>query len=130
MRRRWLALACLFLSSSFGFLLQTIGWGERIDLLFENRLPRYISAEERSVNLWHNPQKGLLVGEVIEPNSDPIIFEDINHIRWQIILSETQKQTLLSHCRKTGLAGKIEENNTLIFKEIRPVVSKQALCLN
>lgn len=70
----------------FGMLFYSLGLGKKIDKLMANSIPYYQKSKEDSHReMWFQPDKGLLTGEVEEiDDAGNIVIMDNNGQEWQI----------------------------------------------
>ncbi len=119
-----LALASIAVSVAGGFLFYKMGLSERLEAVFQDRIPIYRTLQERRMKLWVSPERGLLAGKIIEVmpgkkfklrdfrgNSWLIVFGE--DILWRRGLSPTKNLQI-------KIIGQIQKKGVFIAKEIRP----------
>lgn len=116
-------LASILLGLMFHF---AFGFGEKIDAAFSANLPVYsrIHAYCNRQNIWSQPEKGLLAGEIrrIAPD-DKFELEDFSGSIWQVEKDERvlmPASFIIIAGRKVKLIGEKRSERRFWAKEIRP----------
>jgi len=95
-RRRWIFVASIAASMLLGSGMYALGMGTAIDNVMVGAVPFYYQSKHSARRqIWMQPDRGLLVGKVIQannPSSSLTIKDDDGHI-WNIDASEFQAKT-------------------------------------
>lgn len=82
----YLIISCVILISAIlGSILNAGSFGNKLDTVFEDKVPVYKIIMKHRKALWDNPEKGLLIGSVnkiIDKNH--FILQDIKRNEWRI----------------------------------------------
>ncbi|MFH1427473.1 MAG: hypothetical protein ABIG60_03005 [Patescibacteria group bacterium] len=82
-------LASIIISILCGSLFYIIGFGQAIEYTFRENVPTYNMLMSPRDRVWLNPDKGLLIGKVINIESEENFnLEDLNLKIWQIMAEE------------------------------------------
>ena len=84
---KWMGLNTA-LSICLGTLLFMGGGGRWIEHKFGNAIASYQSIYEKKVNIWSQPQLGLLSGKIISYNDEQIQILDFNNNKWLIEINQ------------------------------------------
>lgn len=126
-KRRWVFLASLVLSFFFGSAFYALGFGKKIDLLMIKASPFYNkSKHDARIELWQQPDRGLLIGKIVEVNGDEtgFIMEDGKGIMWSIGEQDQDKKDVKKkEIKKKGtvvkIVGKKSGERSFEAKDIR-----------
>ncbi len=73
-----------------GAFLNQTGFSEKVETVFEERVPFYRGMGNRKKEMWSSPEKGLLGGEIITIiEEDKILINDFQDKTWTIDISQT-----------------------------------------
>ncbi len=79
-----MALVCLFLASIFYF----VGVAEKAEERLEKRMKGYHKVVPFSEHHWMQPERGLLMGDVLDISEEEIELEDLEENYWIVIIEE------------------------------------------
>lgn len=87
-----ISVASICTSVLLGIFFYNFGIGQVIDEIFSKNVPVYSKLFDPRAKMWSNPEKGLLVGVVIEvKNKERFMIEDFGRKKWNIIVIENTK---------------------------------------
>ena len=113
----------IFLSLILGLVFFECGLGAGIHKLFSEQIPFYNSCVCDKSDVWNNPEKGLLGGEIIDIKSqNDFSLQDLNGDMWHI-KTECDKVSdccFLQKGERVELIGQELKDNIFIAKFIRP----------
>ena len=101
-----------------GLALEQSNVGERIDAGFEKRMEWYNGAERINRRMERMPEKGFLVGEIVEVKSDTfILLNDMTNKEWEVQFEHIREsQPELEEGMKIRMVGEMKgENEFLAF---------------
>lgn len=87
LKRRWIFLGSIASSLFLGSFFYAFGWGSKVDQLMAESLPIYDSSKHKArEQLWLQPEKGLLMGEIVEVSQagDTVVVQDSNGRTWVV----------------------------------------------
>jgi heme/copper-type cytochrome/quinol oxidase subunit 2 len=90
----------LITSIILGYFIYILGFGEKLNRALNQTVSIYRNVSPVSENRWHNPEKGLLAGEIIEIKSNQlIIVSDIEEKIWKVELPNDlpNNQKMIDH---------------------------------
>jgi len=88
-KTHWILIMSVVVMMLVGGTLFLVGVEEKIENLFSRSLPYYNSTEERRIQVWHHPERGLLGGEIVEIGKDSeIVLQDCHNKSWQVNIQE------------------------------------------
>lgn len=120
-------LAIILLSITGGFLLYQTGFSEKLESIFQEKVPIYRWLHAGRHRVWMSPQKGLLAGEIIKINSaQEIVFKDLNEDHWTVDVSSALWRGRLRPeiGLKIKLMGKMQPDRQFLALEIRPLYGR------
>lgn len=119
-----LALVSIAVSVAGGFLFYKMGLSERLETVFQDRIPIYRTFQERRMKLWVAPERGLLAGKIAEIMSGKEFkLRDFRGNSWTIISGEdTLWRRGLKPTRnlQIKIIGRMQKKGLFVAKEIRP----------
>jgi hypothetical protein len=80
----WILALNLVLSLGLGVILYKGNFSEKIEAAFENYLPYYGQLAPPRHRLWMNPDRGLLMGRILEMGSGSALLEDLDGRNWEV----------------------------------------------
>ena len=119
----WIILLSIALSIIGGGLLYSTGWSERLERVFQEKLPFYRELQERKQKVWMSPMHGLLAGRIIKIISDQKVeIEDLQGNIWVIDIADTVWRGRLRPAEnlKIKILGEMTGQNRFVANEIRP----------
>ena len=78
----------VIMSIVIGTGLFFLGMGNKIEQIFADNLPYYNNFTQHRIEMWNQPEKGLLAGEIIEFNDDVLKLKDFKKNIWKINTSD------------------------------------------
>jgi len=119
----WVILGSIFISVMLGWILFDLKIGRQLDQMCAKNIPYYQGMELQKKNLWSNPEKGLLAGEIIDfKDEDNFVIKDLNNQNWNIIgdgvawKNEINKEI----GEEVKIIGVYESKDKFKAKEVRP----------
>ena len=122
-----LILSSVLLSIIGGFLLYQTGFSEKLESVFQEKVPIYRWINFGRHRMWMSPQRGLLAGEITKIiSSQEIEFMDLQGKNWIIDISKAVWRGRLRPGigLKVKLIGKITRDNQFMASEIRPLYGR------
>jgi hypothetical protein len=120
----WLIVGgSIVLSLLIGGLLFSIKLGDKIDQVLYSQLPIYKKMVVHKMDVWNQPEKGLLAGRIIKIDSkDDFIIRDFNNREWQIIGNhiEIKERVNFQVGGTIKIFGELKTSSIFQAKEIRP----------
>lgn len=121
-------LVSLLISVILGTILFFGGLGKVIHEAFARQVPFYNDLVYDKYDVWDNPQKGLLSGEIIKvENNDEFLLRDFRGKMWQVkkkesllCLDECFSESLMKVGAQIKLIGQMGNDNIFFVEEIRP----------
>ncbi|MBI5413949.1 hypothetical protein HZA38_00330 [Candidatus Peregrinibacteria bacterium] len=119
----------VIVSILLGTLLYGIDGAERFDEFVADTVPLYHSMHMRRINLWSQPEVGLLSGEVQEKNDNTLTLEDFFEKKWKVdisaasginLLISTNGQNIMIQRRIIKVLGRQTSDNEFFAEEILP----------
>jgi hypothetical protein len=113
------------ISAVFGMLFDFIGVGKR----FEHTCAMHVGAYQKlscfQESLLHDPEHGIIVGDVISFSKETsiLIIRDVHDIQWNVLIKDkntTEPQNFLIGSKIKIIGKKVDQNN-FISSEIRPM---------
>ncbi len=119
-----LALVSIAVSIGGGFLFYKLGFSERLETVFQDRVPIYRKLQEHKMQLWVAPRKGLLAGTVTGiVDENQFMLRDFRGNTWTIVSREDTLWRRGLSPRKNlriKIIGKMKKKRLFVAKEIRP----------
>jgi hypothetical protein len=116
-------LGSILISLFLGLIIFLSGFGESIHNIFMEQIPFYNNLVSDRKNVWSNPQKGLLGGQITEvKNQNEFMIKDFTGKNWTIE-KESQKccsPELVRSGNLVEMIGILSPDNIFIVKEMRP----------
>ena len=115
-----MSVSIIFLIGATIFL---IGADSKIEKIFSKNLPYYNSVEEHKTQMWTQPDKGLLSGEIVGVGDNTLIIVDNQSKNWQIDTKKTMWRGPVKNLKtgiKIKIIGKQVSDSKFEAKEIRP----------
>lgn len=108
-----------------GIFFYNIGFAKFLDTKLQDSLPIYKNYMMRHMQtIWNNPKYGLLIGKIINIESDKkIILKDYNNKEWNILITENTNMkggSIISINNGIKIIGIQIDNSTFEAQEIRP----------
>jgi len=116
-------LASVIMSIAIGTGLFFMGLGSKIEQFFANNLPYYGGYMQHRVEMWNQPEKGLLAGEIVKIKSDDVLeVKDFNNTIWQIDVSDAlwRGGSVTQVGKQIKIIGTKKTDNEFIAQEVRP----------
>jgi hypothetical protein len=121
-------LVSILISVILGIILFFGGVGGAIHEKFSREMPFYNTLIYDKYDVWDNPQKGLLSGEIINlEDENEFLLRDFKGNIWQIEKKESLhcldrcfNESLMKVGAQIKLIGKIGEDNIFFVESIRP----------
>lgn len=120
----FIVVLSLGLSCLGGSLLYASGINNFAENKFQ-KVPLYQQIHLRQIQVWNQPERGLLAGMIIEvTNKKIIILEDCHQQKWEVDISEANNRANLSLIPRTKIKmlGEKIDSNEFKAKEIRPMM--------
>ncbi len=119
-----LAFTSVAVSIAGGFIFYKLGFSERLEVVFQNRISIYRKLQERRMKLWVAPERGLLAGEIVEIMSEKSFrLRDFRGNSWTIVSGEDTLWRRGLSPRKNlqiKIIGRMQKKGLFVAKEIRP----------
>lgn len=118
-----IVIASIVASIALGSAFYNLGLGRKLNTLLTETVGPYSRVFCHNTVVWHRPELGMLVGEVIAVEDQVCYLVDINNNKWEIITTRTnfsQGYTLMPGDRVKVL-GKMISPGRLEAMEIRPI---------
>jgi heme/copper-type cytochrome/quinol oxidase subunit 2 len=119
----------LALSLVFGCILYSFGAGRQIDEEFARRSPFYNDLRTRQAYVWLNPERGVIIGKIMDIKSNGDIFEldDPQQIVWTVDASNANypQGFIIQRGFMIKVFGKKGDNNFFSADEIRPLIREK-----
>ncbi|WP_457565859.1 hypothetical protein [Caldithrix abyssi] len=116
-------VASILVSVAGGSVLYHSGLSERLEALFEEKIPFYRGVNDHKRMIWMSPEKGLLAGEItkILPNHR-IRLTDLDGKTWEIDVANARWRGRWTYAegQKIKIIGKMQAEGKFIAEEIRP----------
>lgn len=80
----WILILNIVLSLGLGTILYKGDFSEKIEAAFENYVPYYGKLVPPRHRLWMNPERGLLIGRILEMGSGSVSLEDLDGRNWEV----------------------------------------------
>ena len=123
-----LVIFCTFLISILGgFLLYQTGFSEKLEAVFQEKIPVYRWVNSGRHRMWMSPHRGLLSGEILKlVSSQEIEFRDLQGKNWIVDISNAIWRGRLrpSPGLKIKLIGEMTGDNKFKASEIRPLYGR------
>ena len=121
-------LASVLISIIFGAVLFFGGVGQGIHEVFSRQVPFYNNLVYDKYDVWDNPQKGLLSGEITNvENENEFLLRDFKGNFWRIDKEESLEcldrcfdESLIQTGRQIKLIGQMGTDSIFFVKAIRP----------
>lgn len=123
-RRRWIFVSSIAVSMLLGSGLYALGMGTAIDNVMVGAVPFYYQSKHSARRqIWMQPDKGLLVGKVIQIGdlSGGLVIKDEDGKNWNIDASEVQSKTpmLFQNGKIVKIIGTREGASEFVATQIR-----------
>jgi len=122
-----IVLGSVIISVVIGTSLFFLGFGDKMEQKFAENLPSYNRFMQRRMKMWNQPEKGLLVGEIIGIEKENILrLKDFNNNIWSVNI----KNAKWRRCQRKELGRRIKiigvksGDNKFIAQEIGPWVRR------
>jgi hypothetical protein len=112
----------VLLSMATGTLFFISGGARQLDMVFDATLSVYEGIEEKKSQMWYNPDKGLLYGDIMSADSKNLVLKDKNGVEWQISIQDAFAAPILTlePGEKIKIIGKRTGDHTFDASELRP----------
>ncbi len=119
-------LSTVLFSLILGFLFYNIGLARTIDRVF-NDIPIYERIMEHRHQIWMQPNRGLLVGQVLSARDENnFILKDLNGEDWQVFCCRDMViEEKLEKGLKIRAIGQEKENNNFEALKIMPLIGRK-----
>ena len=116
-----------------GIVLYAFGLGEKLENTFANRLPYYNNFIDHRIEIWSQPEKGLLAGKVSEIiDSENLKIKDLARQEWLVDISNVHddNRNIIKKNTIIKVIGEKEAEKEHSFKaiEIRPWQGRHEEC--
>jgi len=116
----WIVGAMFIMSTLLGIFLYYLGVGFILDKVASRYVPFSSDIEMIQKNQWFSPEKGFLVGQVIQAKDEQEVFvlRDPDGVLWEVLFSEAltdAEKDIIREGRTVGLQGMISENDKYMF---------------
>jgi hypothetical protein len=114
------------ISSALSILLGTLffigGGAGKLENAFAIKMGLYESLNEKKINIWMNPEEGLLCGTITSIEENVLYMEDFDNNTWEIHYKEAfiAPSVLFEQNVKIKLTGKVTGQEKFQAEEIRP----------
>lgn len=118
-----IGVLALVLQVAGGFVMERSQIGERADQMFEKRMEWYHGAERINRRMERSPQKGFLVGMVLEIKSNELILlNDMDGKVWRVELIPNPRISYkMREGVKIGVVGEMIGNDEFVAERWRPL---------
>lgn len=116
-------LGSVVMSLLLGLVIFFSGFGESVHNIFMEQVPFYNNLVSDKREVWSNPQKGLLGGQIIEvKDQDEFMVKDFTGRIWTIEKEgiEFFNPELVRDGNEVELIGRLGPDNIFFVKEMRP----------
>ena len=117
--------ASILVSVIVGTVFFYAGLGSRIENVFADNFPYYENFTQRRVDVWNNPERGLLSGTITEAgDKDNFVLEDFEGKVWEIQASGTfwGGRVIFQEGEQIKIIGEKKSNSIFSAQQIRPWV--------
>lgn len=117
----------IFISILLGGLFYNIGIGEALDKEFYKRVPGYSNLIHNKEKFWMQPEKGLLVGIILEiENNNNFIIKSPRDRIWNIIGDNVliRRMVDFSIGSRIKIIGEMKDDEVFIAEEVRPWIGR------
>ncbi|MBT3292695.1 hypothetical protein HN512_05030 [Candidatus Peregrinibacteria bacterium] len=77
-------VATILSSLILGSFLHSTGWSYSLDLLLKQNIQPYREVRDRRVNLWINPEDGMMSGVIEKVKNDILYVRDLDGYIWEV----------------------------------------------
>lgn len=115
------ALINIVLSLTIGSLIYFLGYTERLNQYFNDKLPMYSRYFDTRVNVWSRPEQGYLAGKIVGVDINLIVL-DYENKRWVIDITDSniKGRVVLRVGERIKILGIKTSDNIFKASEIRP----------
>jgi hypothetical protein len=122
-RRRWIVLGSVGLSMLFGSIFYALGMARETDILMARALPLYDkSKHDARMELWLQPENGLLVGKVteVDEENNKLTIKDDGGKKWEIYDEQNfSEKRFIKKGKVVKVIGKKKSESEFSAREIR-----------
>lgn len=93
-----------------------------LDRVFGEHLPVYLDWQKQKLQVWSQPERGLLSGTVRSVEEEEIVITDLTGRVWQVQIKDAliRRRVHLTKDTVVKVIGRFERSNRFIAQEIRP----------
>lgn len=115
----WLILIILFQIGG-GLALEQSPLGNHLEKDMMRQIHIFKSREKMFNELWQNPEKGLLIGEIFDREKDKFTLYDLNNKEWEVSFDGQKVETRgdLKKAKKVRIFGKKLSDDSFFAKRI------------
>ncbi len=114
-----------------GMILYTFGLGDKLENIFANKLPYYNNFIDQRIEMWTQPEKGLLSGKILEVvDSENIKLRDLTRKEWLVDIKnvDDEQKKLIRKSEIIKVIGEKEGKDEFKAVEIRPWQGRHEKC--
>ena len=112
----------LGLSVIIGILLHMAGWSESFDTTLKQNIPPYRQLRELRMDVWSNPEAGMLSGTVDFIDADYIVVTDFKGLPWHVDIASVPHEIMkrIFPGMPVRVTGVITDLGQFLANDIRP----------
>jgi len=103
------------------------GLGLKIENIFADNFPYYRNFTQHKLNVWNNPERGLLSGVITKAdNKDSFILKDFKGRMWEIQAGGAfwGRRVIFQKGERIKIIGKKKSNSIFSARQIRPWINR------
>ena len=106
-----------------GSILYTAGLAKKLDFTFRKHLPKYQEVIEQRNDIWLKPEKGVLIGKVMQGNNGNLYLMDPRGNKWTVDISSIseQEKVLINEGWPIKIIGELSKPGSFKAKNIYKV---------
>ena len=127
----FILLGSIVASFLLGIILYAFGLGEKLENTFANKLPYYNNFIDHRIEMWSQPESGLLSGKISGVvDLESIILRDLARKDWLVNIKniDDEQRKLIEKSRIIKVIGKKEGEDEFRAVEIRPWQGRHERC--
>lgn len=119
--------ANILISVIIGTVFFYAGLGSKIENVFADNIPYYRNHAQYKLDVWNNPEKGLLAGVITEAgNKDSFVLKDFEGEKWEIQASSAfwGGRVIFQKGERIKIIGKKKSDDIFSAQQIRPWMNR------
>ena len=110
----WIIGGSILISLILGLIFCFAGVSGKIDQYLTKSIPYYQNISGHREQVWLNPDKGLLAGEIVAVNNEDFTLKDFSNHMWQVNIQDATfkgRTSLINGMQIKIIGQKIDDNN-------------------